>query len=153
MIATLEELAYCAGVIDSDGCITIRCDKRHRTYSPRVQVNQVEPQAIQLLNRLFGGSSGKQRPHAKNGRWLYCWEVGHAKAEIVLQALLPFLRIKRRQAQNALDLREVTRTAKLFPPKDSYILDMMERMFQRSKELNQVGISEKSAAYRNRGVA
>lgn len=106
-------MAYCAGVIDSDGTIGIKRSTygmRHDnggqpTYSERVCVKQVEPDAVELLHRLFGGYRFVSRASATRGRPLEGWQVTDVKAATALRALLPYLRIKRRQAENCLVLR------------------------------------------------
>ena len=107
------DLAYAAGVIDSDGYIGVhRSDYRARrigdatqaVYSPRVQVKQVEPQAVDLLTELFGGYRVIGDPTAKRGRPLFVWSVHSAAAGVALGAVLPYLRIKVAQAENALEV-------------------------------------------------
>jgi excisionase family DNA binding protein len=92
-------LAYAAGVIDSDGYIGVKCAP---SYSARVMVKQVTPQAIELLHELFGGWRSAMAPSAKRGRPLFTWEVHSAAAGRACEALMPYLRIKRPQAENAI---------------------------------------------------
>lgn len=108
-----EVLAYAAGVIDSDGSIGIRRstyakrvrgDARNPIYSARVGVKQVETQAVSLLKETFGGTLYSQDNVLQNGRPLYTWETHSRQAAAALRLLLPFLRIKRRQAENCLAL-------------------------------------------------
>src|SRR5262245_15631447 len=84
------ELAYCAGVIDSDGTIGIKKntykvrvvrDSSQPTYSARICVRQVEREAIELLASLFGGSIRLGKPYAKRGKPLWSWEIRDALAE------------------------------------------------------------------------
>lgn len=108
-------LAYLAGVIDSDGCISI---KRNRgawqdTYSERVHIRQVDREAIDLLVEVFGGNIGIEDSQAKRGKPLYRWGVSDKRAVEVLTALLPYLRIKREQAINCLALRALKEQSKL----------------------------------------
>lgn len=107
------DLAYVAGVIDSDGYIGVhRSDYRARKvgdatqaiYSPRVQVKQVQPQAVDLLTEMFGGYRGIGDPTAKRGRPLFVWAVHSASVARVLSPVLPYLRIKSAQAENALEV-------------------------------------------------
>ncbi len=106
------DLAYAAGVVDSDGYIGVhRNTYAKRTgaasqavYVPRVQVKQVTPQAVDLLHKLFGGSRFGGKPTATRGRPLLVWQVHSAAAGRVCEALLPYLRIKREQALNAIEL-------------------------------------------------
>ena len=105
------DLAYAAGVVDSDGYIGVkRSDYAQRhgdagqaVYSPRVMVKQVEPQAVGLLHGMFGGYLGTGNPTAAKGRPLHTWEVHSANALRACEALLPHLRIKRAQAENAIE--------------------------------------------------
>lgn len=106
--------AYLAGAIDSDGSIGIRRstyavrvtgDSRQATYSERVCLKQVTPQIPELLKSTFGGSLLLQKPSTTRGRPLYYWEATNKVAADALAAMLPFLRVKRAQAENALALR------------------------------------------------
>lgn len=125
------DLAYCAGVIDSDGTIGIRKlrdDRRKPGYSyvryyEMLSLVQIEPQAVTLFKELFGGSSGvRKRRLKKRGsgvvrkkrkvgteryRDMYTWVIQSVKASSCLRSILPYLRIKSEQAANCLSFREV----------------------------------------------
>ena len=107
------DLAYAAGVVDSDGCIgvkrsdyamRVRGDAGQAAYAGRVTVKQVTPQAVELLHSMFGGHLLTGKPTAKRGRPLMAWNVHSASAVRVCDALLPYLRIKRAQAENVIAL-------------------------------------------------
>lgn len=107
------DLAYAAGVVDSDGCIgvkrsdyamRVRGDAGQAVYMPRVTVKQVTPQAVELLHEMFGGHMTAGKPTAAKGRPLMVWHVHSAMAAAVCESLLPYLRIKRAQAENAIEL-------------------------------------------------
>lgn len=111
---TNELLAYLAGAIDSDGSIGIRRSTYHQrvrgdarapVYSERVGLKQVTPQIPELLKECFGGHLGTTRSQTANGRDLLSWQVTDKAAAECLRALLPFLRVKRAQAENCLALR------------------------------------------------
>lgn len=95
-------LAYAAGVIDSDGYIGVRRGPHH--YSARVMVKQVTPQAVDLLHEMFGGWLSTSPPSAERGRRLLTWEVHSASAGRVCEAVLPYLRVKCAQAENAIEV-------------------------------------------------
>lgn len=108
--------AYAAGVIDSDGYIgvkrsdyamRVRGDATQAVYSARVMVKQAEPQAVRLLHEMFGGALMEQAANAKRGRLLITWEAHSAAAGVVCQAVLPYLRIKREQAINAITVCDI----------------------------------------------
>jgi hypothetical protein len=112
---TNELLAYLAGAIDSDGCISIkkstyhmrvRGDATNAVYSERLMLKQVTPQIPELLHDSFGGMLSLDAPSCKrNGRPLWNWQTTDKKAASACAALLPFLRVKKRQAELALELR------------------------------------------------
>lgn len=111
-----EILAYCAGVIDSDGSIGIRRstyakrvrgDAHNAIYSARVCAKQVTPEAISLLKETFGGALMLQGPSVTRGKPLHYWEIHSRQAATALRLLLPHLRIKRRQAENCLALYDL----------------------------------------------
>ena len=153
-------LAYCAGVIDSDGTIGIKQstyamrvvgDSSQATYSERIKVKQVEPEAVTLLHQLFGGSFRIEKSSLKSGRPFYAWQVTDLQCTNVCRALLPYLRIKLRQAENVLELRSVkdaSRAARWKRPKGQTGASRrseehtaaMHAAYVKSKGLNSVGI-------------
>lgn len=109
-------LAYLAGVIDSDGTIGVKRSTYHMRkigdatqaiYSERVCLKQVEPHAVQLLKKYFGGSVYISKPSAKKGKNLFTWQVSDKRAFLFLKAVIPYLRIKKQQAKNCLELRKL----------------------------------------------
>ena len=90
------DIAYAAGVIDSDGYIgvkrsdyaqRVRGDAGQPVYAPRVMVKQVTPEAVTLLHDLFGGYRGDARPSAARGRPLFTWEAHSANAMRACEAV------------------------------------------------------------------
>lgn len=152
-------LAYCAGVIDSDGCIRVRKstyamrvrgDAKAPVYSESIQVKQVEPQAIDLLHALFRGYRRVESNSLKNGRPFHAWTVTDLNANKALVALLPYLKIKKEQALNCLDLRVLKETAKTqrvargrghagSASRAPELSAAMEETFLKGKRLNKVG--------------
>lgn len=108
------ELAYCAGVVDSDGHIglhrkTYRVrivgDAKNITYQPRLQVKQIDSGAVELFKDLFGGHLYVDRNNKRgSARPINIWQVHSAAAGRALKALRPYLRIKTRQADIALEV-------------------------------------------------
>jgi hypothetical protein len=151
--------AYCAGVVDSDGTIGIKRSTygmRHgnggqATYSERVCVRQVTPEAVGLLHSAFGGSFGKRKASAVRGRPLWEWAVTDQKAATFLRAVRPYLRIKSLQANNCLALRALKDHSKKqrvakgrghvgSSRRTPEMSEAMEALYQRAKELNRVGV-------------
>jgi hypothetical protein len=108
------DLAYLAGVMDSDGSFSIGIDTwrvrtlaRSPAYQEITAIAQCEPQAIQLLKELFGGCVSFQKARGPNRRPMLRWQATNKVAIGAVLKLLPFLRIKRRQAEILLALRKI----------------------------------------------
>ena len=144
------DLAYLAGVIDSDGSISVRKTDyhvRHGTatncsYWPRIKIKQVDPEAIELAKSLFGGSVYKSKSQAENGRDLFAWEVTNRMAATCLEALLPYLRIKRLRAMNGIECARLTKesvSVRRKTVRPSHLTDALEECYMESRKLNHTG--------------
>lgn len=113
---TKLELAYCAGVLDSDGHIGVHVnwykvrpgkwnESKQPTYQPRCSLKQLDHQAVELFGDLFAGHQyvdGNNRRGSR--RPINVWQVHSRATRRVLEALRPYLRLKHRQADLALEL-------------------------------------------------
>lgn len=153
------EIAYLAGVLDSDGTIGVKRstyavrvtkDSHQPSYSERIHIRQVERQALDLFSALFGGSVSVQPAATPNRKPLFRWGLTDRKAATALRVLLPHLRIKRLQANNCLRLREVKERSKKqrvakgrghvgSSPRSPENSTIMEALYQEAKRLNHVG--------------
>lgn len=152
-------LAYIAGAMDSDGCIgvrrstyamRVRGDASGPMYSERVMLKHVTPEVPALLKESFGGTLRLDNPSAKRGRPLWSWQVTDKKAAAMLEAMLPFLLVKRAQAENCLRLRRAKEQSRrervsfgrghVGGAKRSDAMSVeMEECYQEAKRLNKVG--------------
>lgn len=145
----LKDKTYLAGCIDCDGYITIKRDtyKLRKVgdastpiFYERVGFKQVSPEIVDMLHEAFGGYRSIQKPSAKNGKPLYSWEARNLQANLCIKVLLPYLRIKKRQAEICMELRESiertkhTRLPKTNIPKEE--LALRESLFNQVKSLN-----------------
>lgn len=99
----LLDRAWAAGFIDGEGCISLsNCthptDSR-KHYAALLDVAQVQRAPLDKLVRMFGGTVrlSKQNPH------VHYWRLYSVKAARALEAVLPYLVVKQRQAQLALE--------------------------------------------------
>lgn len=163
------DLAYCAGLIDGEGCIRVKRAKAYRcqgrvtpSYHASVQIRMVDEPAIRFIAETLGGWYYPEKPHLAQGRPLFCYQASDKAAEALLRALLPYLRVKREAALNVIALRELqangrahrTKVTGLRPFKhwtgkmvtvsnrsfsDEYVA-MCDAFYDRSRALNRVGI-------------
>lgn len=114
-MTTDTDVAYLAGLIDGEGCIRVKRTKAYKhltgrvnpSYGISIHVRMVEEPAIAFLKHILGGwYYAEKTTHASNGRPLFCWQATDTAAAGILKRLLPYLRVKKAQAENALALRE-----------------------------------------------
>jgi len=115
-------LAYLAGAMDSDGYFTIKRNtysvrklknSKNPTYSEKCGIKQVSPEVVDLIYYHFGGARRIAKPNTKNGKSLYVSELTHTGAVRFIEAILPYLRIKKKQALIILKLSESKKQGKL----------------------------------------
>lgn len=123
-LTTLEQLsrderialsAYAAGVIDADGSIGILRETHalragragQATFSERITIRQIEPEAVDLVHSMFGGYRSVIRGRRANQQPLNSVQLVDRQATRLLMAVMPYLRIKRGQAELCLELRQL----------------------------------------------
>lgn len=162
------DIAYAAGLIDGEGYIGIkkstskRSDRVTPGYHARIQIRMVHEPAIKFIAETFGGWYYQEKPHANNGRPLYCYQASDKVAEAILRTVLPYLRVKRESAETVLRLRELQANGKQYRTKitgyrnfpnahgtprqvpnlsfsDEYV-EMCDALWLQCKKLNRVGV-------------
>lgn len=112
-LKTKIDIRYLAALIDGEGCVSIQLNRAalQANKRPRVvfqlSISNTWFPLIQDLKRDFGGafhahqSTKKKRPEHKQG---YNWTISERAACNLLRKVLPYLRVKRRQALLAIEL-------------------------------------------------
>ncbi len=146
-------IAYLAGILDGEGSIMIRkTDYRVRnpkygdcvnpSYTPRVGIKNTNEDVIKLFKDVFHGHYHRDRVvyYSQNGfrptKIIYSYGAEHRLAVIICKTLLPYLIIKRRQAEKALELDALkysTFRSKAWLPAD---IEKFEKIYWEVKSLN-----------------
>jgi len=98
------DLAYTAGIIDGEGWISIKnrqIKNGNRNYCVKVGVGSTTEWLIKWLQFNYGGSVCIINPGG-NRKLKWVWDLSTKQAVIFLEAILPYLRIKRPQAELAI---------------------------------------------------
>ena len=101
------DLAYIAGIIDGEGCIGLRRetlrrkDKKYATVRLYVSVSNTNEWLLQWLRFSFRGSLAPC-PRKNHQRLAWEWCIVFKQARAFLEAIYPYLRIKKPQAEIAL---------------------------------------------------
>jgi hypothetical protein len=102
------ELAYAAGFLDGEGCITVACNKLkfYDSHFPSVSITNTNREILEWVAITFGGAvykNGKGQPPRKQA---WRWVIWSGKAEAFLRQVRTFLRVKSQQADAMLNLNE-----------------------------------------------
>jgi hypothetical protein len=91
-----EILAYLAGIIDGEGCISIFFSRNRHVL--QVSCKMTDTQAIDLLHEAFGGGRSKTPKRKGENFDTWSWTVSNKSANDCLDQLFPYLRVKKYQA-------------------------------------------------------
>jgi len=109
-MANETDLAYAAGIIDGEGCISIyrntckTCVIGFR-YSLVVRVGMKSKQIPLWLHQSFGGSFHEYINLGFGDSLMYCWSLGSREARDFLLKILPYLRLKKEHAELAIQFQ------------------------------------------------
>lgn len=102
----IKDLAYTAGIIDGEGCIRLRRvlgkGRKKPYFGVSVEVSNTNEWLTKWLQFNFGGGVFKKKPYKLNARDAWTWRVVTKEAATFLEAVLPYLKLKRPQAELAL---------------------------------------------------
>jgi hypothetical protein len=110
--APVAVLAYVAGVFDGEGSVSITCAQQ-RYHTLRVEIVNTNPMLMQWLVEKMGGKITPLRQNQGLGtKPVFAWILRNLNAEVFLREVLPYLIVKREQAELALAFRAI-RTARV----------------------------------------
>ena len=132
------QLAYVAGIIDGEGCIRTNNNISKQPVI-RVHVTNTRLDLILKLKEWFGGYTWINETHKYNpkAKASHIWEVSAKQAASFLTAILPYLFLKREQAELVLALQATKKTG------NNVSLDIQcirTGIVNRLHELNQKGV-------------
>jgi hypothetical protein len=107
-LADATVLAYLAGVIDSDGYITVHRSVRNGKayYAARIGVTGTRREPHDLAASLWGGTVCLYQPKTPGHRTQFQWSRTGDPAVGPIVDVQPYLRIKQEQARIALEAQE-----------------------------------------------
>lgn len=106
---TKEELAYIAGLVDGEGSIGIyEYKSKYKNYGLNLVINMCDIEAIALVKEIYGGHLMTIPPKGNN-RLQYRLKLGRKETYVCLMEILPYLRVKKKQAEIALKFKETVR--------------------------------------------
>jgi len=154
-----ELLAWMAGFLDGEGCFTFFKDSKIKTsgainsqyYAVIMTSQAIKPHCIETMNLFqdnFGGylRIREQKEKHKNWKDVCVWRITSQKARKVCELLLPYLKIKKRQAEILIEYQKTAenqnwRIGLPFDKKSLPIelIERREKMVTEIRELNMTG--------------
>lgn len=156
------QLAYLAGVLDSDGSFFIQTNKRETknrdsiraskfpkkvsswsaSYTPCIKISQIQTEAIELAKEVF--NYGKintfgARPSRPNSMTIYEYKITKTEKIIeIIEMILPYLRIKKNRALHLLEYcrHKLAYGSRCYSGVEIDELNYREDMYQKMRELN-----------------
>jgi hypothetical protein len=124
------DLAYMAGIMDGEGCIHIGCN-HHPTsglvkpyYWLESMIGMTDRYICDLFHTRFGGTVRNTEKATEKWRAKWMWRISGKQAAEMLNSLLPYLRLKHKQAELALEFQKRRqRWGSSGKPHDAEILD------------------------------
>lgn len=112
MMVNRDDLIYTAGIMDGEGCIFIarHSDTESATgwyYELRIQVGMTDIIIPQWLKQTFGGYIHSRNDGNPRHKTMWIWAISCQKARNLLEAILPYMKVKRHQAQLGIEFQQM----------------------------------------------
>jgi hypothetical protein len=138
-----DVIVYTAGLFDGEGSIIVRLLRKPgkdiaRFHNLSLSITSTDRPVIDWLQANFGGRVGAHHGNERQ-RDAWKWQLLSRHAEAFLQAVRPYLIIKRPQADLALELRETMGLPGGAPSITPQLFAERERIRQAIKALNRRG--------------
>jgi len=130
-------LAYTAGIIDGEGCLSIHKthDKRgldiRERYTNKLIVVSTDKPMVDFLKENFGGGISFKKSKNINHLNQYAWQIGGKKAIEIVKLVYPYLIIKKRQADVFIEYEKTIVTSQYRMTDE--IREMRIKLFNRIK--------------------
>lgn len=129
---TETDKAYIAGVIDSDGSICLPLCKP-KYLCPKINITNRNLEMLVWTRRVFGVGWHSDKPKIPKQRQVYQIEIaGRKSCLILLKLLLPYLKIKEKQAKLVIEFCE-NHKYKKYSERDWEIFRMMKELNRRGE--------------------
>jgi len=131
------DLAWLAGFFDGEGTICISPQKISHHYALCISVASIDRWILEWFSLAFNGKVNRQYRAKGNKRELWFWRIVDHQGEVALRTLLPYLKLKKPQAELALEFREARSYHKGQNTVNEAELTLRESYRQKMSTLNQ----------------
>jgi hypothetical protein len=140
---SIAETAYIAGLIDGEGCIGIY-RKKNRGNFIQLTVANTDAEVLEWFRGMVHGNSIRcLKGSLDRGKDCYQLIIDRRRAYAVLQRILPYLRIKRKQAELAVKFKEwqeTRRSGEISNQYNGHETKTFQEFYDESRRLNRKGV-------------
>lgn len=116
------DLAYAAGIVDGEGSISLHHNRNNNAMALRVRITSTDEWLCLWFKLYFGGSISVET--TSRNKPCFKWIIGCKKAGEFLSLMLPYLHIKKPQAELALQFQgKKRRRGAVKMPKELRVLE------------------------------
>ena len=135
--------AYVAGFIDGEGCIYACKIKTRNSYTinGKIIIGCTNKESIEKIHQMVENNGSRNiTQHKQKPNWkpMFRLELPQQKGARLLQQLLPYLIIKKKQAELFIELANLKSKSKPFK---KYKEERQEEIIKEFKELNKRGVN------------
>ncbi len=146
--------SYLAGLIDGEGYIGIMKHKRYddltkNHYREVIKIANTDKKLIEWLKNSFGGDMEERKwKNGENYKTAYCWSKKYTNTEEILRKIMPYLRVKKKQAEIVLEViktkkkwwQRLNRNRSNTPAYRKEDWQKLEKLYWQIRKLNKKGI-------------
>lgn len=101
-----QDIAYLAGIIDGEGCVSVAINKKNgrNYYRLTLDITNTNDNLMQWIQGIFGGIVRTSYARSENRTNLHSWTASGNQAQVLIKLVLPYLKVKLEQAKLALEM-------------------------------------------------
>lgn len=131
-------IAYLAGIIDGEGCISIQ-NPGGKTHTLRLYVMNTHKPLIDFLYQTFGGFQYSRKRENKNWKIRHEWFVDRDTIDEILPRIYPYLINKKEHCEIAIEFRKTFPKTRNYHKIPDHLVKIRIDCHSRLKILNQKG--------------
>ncbi len=102
-----DRIAYLAGIIDGEGCISFGGRLKKKYVTVTLQITNTNRTLIDWLSENLGGSIYERRDIRPNRKQSWLWSCAGRRATEIIRTVSPYLIVKKEQAEVVLSLPRI----------------------------------------------
>ena len=106
---------YLAGYFDGEGCIQVQVSKKSKCYNLQIAISSTDYEPLKSIHDMFGGCFIFIQRNNKNSKWqdIWRWSVVSKDAYRFLLAIQPYVIIKKKEIDLAIEFHEYLQATKV----------------------------------------